>query len=318
MRFLVNGSVAFDLLLSHEGSFLSGIDPKTLDRLSVNYLAQGFARHHGGVAANIGWNLALLGHTPTLLAAVGSDGADYVGLLASKGVDVSLIQAFENAVTATAVIATDIDERQISFFHPGADALGSLPDLSSLCKEIAYAIMGPRNPMLMLEGAEKCKALGIPYLFDPGQVVHAFGQDEFRRAITGSNGLVVNEYEWSLASGKLGWNESDVVKAAGMLIVTLGDKGIRFITRDSELIVPACKPVRLVNPTGAGDAARAAFLIGLASKWPMLHTGRFAAVLGSLLVEQEGTLLPRLDRAMIQKRAKENYGEELPLLGMEG
>lgn len=312
MKFLVNGSVAFDLLLSHEGSFLSGIDPKNLDRLSVNYLAQGFKRHHGGVAANIGWNLALLGHEPVLLAAVGHDGDDYLKLLKSKGVDVSHIETVSDAITATAVIATDLDERQISFFHPGADASGTLPDFSSL-KDVSFAIMGPRNPMLMLEGAERCKKASIPFLFDPGQLVHAFGQDEFRRAITGSRGLVVNEYEWGLASGKLGWKEDEVVAACGLLIETLGDKGIRFVTTDGELIVPACAPTRVVNPTGAGDAARAGFLIGLASGWSLRDTGRLAAVLGCLLVEQEGTLLDALDRAMIQKRAKENYGEELPL-----
>ncbi|MSR67243.1 hypothetical protein EXS65_00215 [Candidatus Peribacteria bacterium] len=314
MKFLVNGSIAFDLLLSHEGSFLSGIDAKNLDRLSVNYLAQEYKRHHGGVAANIGWNLALLGHSPLLLGAVGSDGADYVKLLASKGVDMSLVETVPDAATATAVIATDIDERQISFFHPGADGRGTLPDFSGFKKDIAYAIMGPRNPMLMLRGGEMCVQHGIPYLFDPGQLVHAFGKDEFRHAVTGSKGLVVNEYEWGLASGKLGWKEGEVVSACGMLITTLGDKGIRLVTKEEDLVIPACKPLKLVNPTGAGDAARAGLLIGLASKWSLREIGRFAAVLGSLLVEQEGTLLDTLDTSMIQKRAKENYGEELPTL----
>ncbi len=314
MKFLVNGSIAFDLLLSHEGSFLSGIDAKNLDRLSVNYLAQGYVRHHGGVAANIGWNLALLGQHPVLLAAVGSDGSEYLKLLQSKGVEVSLVETVPVAVTATAVIATDLDERQISFFHPGADGLGTLPDISSLKKDIAFAIMGPRNPLLMLRGAQMCEELGIPYLFDPGQLVHAFGKDEFRHAVSGSKGLVVNEYEWGIASSKLCWKESDVVSACGLLIVTLGDKGIRLVTKEEDRAVPACKPSRVINPTGAGDAARAGLLIGLASKWSLVETGRFAAVLGSLLVEQEGTLIDALDFAEIQKRAKENYGELLPTL----
>ena len=316
MKFLVNGSIAFDLLLSHEGSFLSGIDAKNLDRLSVNYLAQGYKRHHGGVAANIGWNLALLGHEPLLLGAVGTDGSDYLRLLRSKGVDVSRVDTVKDAVTATAVIATDIDERQISFFHPGADALGTLPDFSALNlkRDVVFGIMGPRNPMLMLQGAEMCAKHGIPYLFDPGQVVHAFGKDEFRRAVSGSAGLVVNEYEWGLASGKLGWKDADVVQASGMLIVTLGDKGIRFVTREEDLTIPACKPERIVNPTGAGDAARAAILIGLASNWTLRNIGRFAAILGCLLVEQEGTLLDSLDLKTVQKRATENYGELLPSL----
>lgn len=312
MKFLINGSIAFDLLLSHDGSFLSGIDPKNLERLSVNYLAQGYKRHHGGVAANIGWNLALLGQKPVLLAAVGSDGDEYLKLLQSKGIDVSHVETVQNAVTATALIATDSDERQISFFHPGADATSVLPDFSSLKKDIAFAIMGPRNPILMLQGAKQCKKNNIPYLFDPGQLVHAFGQDEFRHAVTGSRGLVVNEYEWGIASDKLGWKEADVVAASGMLIITLGDKGIRFVTGKEDLTILACKPRHIVNPTGAGDAARAGLLIGLASGWSLQNTGRLAAMMGCLLVEQEGTLLDSLDHAVLQKRVKENYGEELP------
>lgn len=313
MRFLINGSIAYDLLLSHDGSFLQGIDAKNLEKLSVNYLAQSFVKHHGGTAANIGWNLALLGHKASLIGAVGFDGHEYLELLKERKVDVSLVDRVEDALTATAVIATDSHERQISFFHPGADAMGTFPDLSSEREEIAFALTGPRNPLLMLKGADECQKAKIPYLFDPGQLVHAFGQDEFRRAVKGSRGLVVNQYEWGLASKVLGWKDKDVVEACGLLVITWGENGIRLVTRTEDIIVPACKADQVINPTGAGDAARAGLLVGLASKWSLTNTGRFAAIMGSLLVEQEGTLLDSLDLATVQGRASENYGEELPL-----
>jgi adenosine kinase len=311
MKFLINGSIAYDLLLSHDGSFLTGIDPDNLDALSVNYLAQGFVRHHGGTAANIGWHLALLGDTPVLSAAVGEDGVEYLELLEKKGVDVSQVERRTDALTATAVIATDTSERQISFFHPGADGLASFPD--TLDAEYSYAIMSPRNPVLMVKGAEVCAQRGVPYLFDPGQVIHAFGKDELRRVVGGSAGLVVNAYEWGLASHIMEWQEDDVVQACGMLIVTLGENGIRFVTRDGETLVGGCVATAVVNPTGAGDAARAGLLHGLAAGWPLKHTGRLAAILGSLVVSQAGTLLPSLDMATVQKKAVENYGQKLPL-----
>lgn len=312
MKYLINGSIAFDLLLSHDGSFLSGIDAKNLEKLSVNYLAQGFMKHHGGTAANIGWNLALLGHEPLLLGAIGFDGHAYLALLRERGVLTNLVEKREDSITATAVIATDTSERQISFFHPGADGLASLPDISDE-EDIAYAIMSPRNPVLMLQGARICRELKIPYLFDPGQVVHAFSKDDLRHALQGSSGLVVNEYEWGLASSKLDWRESDVVKACGMLVVTLGDKGLRIVTKKETVEIPACTPEKLLNPTGAGDAVRAGLLIGLSSKWSLTESGRLAAILGCLLVEHEGTLLNALDHETIQERAIENYGKELPL-----
>ncbi len=313
MKFLVNGSIAFDLLLSHDGSFLSGIDIKNLENLSVNYLAQGFVRHHGGTAANIGWNLALLGHEPLLLSAIGFDGQAYLALLRERGVLTNLVEWREDAITATAVIATDTSERQISFFHPGADGLAGLPDFSEE-ENIAFAIMSPRNPILMLKGSSACAKLKIPYLFDPGQVVHAFLQDEFRHALKNSRGLVVNEYEWGLASAKLDWSETDIVRECGMLVVTLGEKGLRILTEKETVEIPACKPDKLVNPTGAGDAVRAGLLIGLSSKWSLTDTGRLAAILGCLLVEQEGTLLNVLDKDVLQERALENYGAKLPLI----
>jgi adenosine kinase len=311
MRFLVNGSIAYDLLLSHEGSFLSGIDAKNLDKLSVNYVAQGFVRHHGGTAANIGWNLALLGHTPKLVGAVGFDGAEYLELLKERGVDVAWVDQKKDVITATAVIATDNGERQISFFHPGADSLGGLPKLSDDRDDIAYAIISPRNPVLMIKGAAQCAKEKIPYLFDPGQLVHAFSKADFQTAVKESVGLVCNEYEWGIASKVLGWKEADVLRECGMLVVTQGEKGIHIATKKETLDIPACK-AELVNPTGAGDAVRAGLLIGLAQKWSLLHTGRLAAILGALVVEQEGTLLESLDWDMVQERAVENYSEQLP------
>ena len=312
MRFLVNGSIAYDLLLSHDGSFLSGIDAQNLENLSVNYLAQGFKRHHGGTAANIGWNLALLGHQASLISAVGFDGTEYLELLSERGVDISRVEHVKDAITATAVIASDNAERQISFFHPGADAFGTFPSLKDEREELSYAIMSPRNPVLMLKGAAECAKQNIPYLFDPGQVVHAFGTDEFRRAVCGSAGLITNEYEWGIASQKLEWQENDIVKACGMLVITLGDKGLRIVTREEELLVPACRADHFVNPTGAGDAVRAGLLHGLSSGWSMTDAGRLSAVLGCLVVEQEGTLLESLDMDEVQARAEETYGEGLP------
>lgn len=307
-RFLINGSIAFDLLLGHDGSFLTGIDPSALQKLSVNYLAQTFVRHHGGTAANIGWTLSLLGHKPTLVSSLGLDGGPYATLLEERGIDLQFVDRHQDAITATAVIGTDSHERQISFFHPGADAHGKFPDLSTMREEISYAIMSPRNPLLMLQGAAACHTLKIPYLFDPGQVVHAFGADELKRAISQSAGLVVNEYEWSLVQKKLEWNEDDALAMSGLLVITLGEKGLRILTEKEDTMIPACQPEKFINPTGAGDAARAGLLIGLASGWSMSKTGRLAAALGCLATEQEGTLLQDLTWETVEERILSAYG----------
>jgi adenosine kinase len=313
MYFLVHGSIAFDLLLHSEGSFPEAIDPKALDALSVSFLAQRMQRHHGGTAANISWNLRLLKQEPLLVGTVGDDGASYIEILQGRGIDVGNVVMLEDCHTATAIVATDSAEHQITFFHPGADAHGMLPKIERRAKDIAFAIVSPRDPVFMLKAAAQCQSLKIPYLFDPGQLSHAFARDEFRRAVSGSGGLIVNEYEWELASGRLQWTKKEVIAACGLLVTTLGDKGLVLSTPEGDTVVPACRPKKVVNPTGAGDAARSGLLVGLASGWSLTDAGRLAAVMGSFVVEQEGTLLDSLSIAAVQKRAKENYGEKLPL-----
>lgn len=313
MKFLVHGSIAYDLLLQAEGSFADAIDPKALKNLSVSFFAPHLRRHHGGTGANIAWNIRLLGHEPLLVGAVGRDGGPYLSLLEERGIPVGRIEQKPDTVTATAIIGTDNGERQITFFHPGADTADDPPDLSEDREDISFAVIAPRNPVFMLKAAAQCAKLRIPYLFDPGQQSHVFGREEFRRAVSGSHGMVVNEYEWSLASAKLGWNEGDTVKDCGLLVRTLGEEGIRLLSRGEEVTIPAAKPDKFVNPTGAGDAVRAGLLLGLAENWSLTDTGRLCAILGSLVVEQEGTMLDSLTNETIQERAQENYGAMLPL-----
>jgi adenosine kinase len=311
MRFLVHGSIAFDVLLGYEGSFADAIDPKSLDRLSVSFFAPRLKKHFGGTGANIAWNAALLGDTPHLVGAVGDDGDSYLSMLQKAGVDTAFVNRVPETVTATAVIGTDTGERQIAFFHPGADSHGTLPSLTS--KKFEYAVIGARDQMLMLKACDDCHAANIPYLFDPGQQSHAFTQEEWQHAVSGSSGLVVNEYEWSLASKKLEWNEAEVVQKCGLLVITLGEKGLRLITPKEDVHVPACKASKVIDPTGAGDGVRAALLHGIAHTWSLTNTGRLAAIIGSFIVECEGTQLKELSKTMIQERATKNYGAELPL-----
>lgn len=311
MQFLVHGSIAYDLLLGYDGSFPDAIDPAHLDELSVSFVAPLYKRHHGGTGANIAWNLKLLGQDPLLVGTVGTDGGPYTALLDGYKISTKHIERRTDAITATAIIATDTAERQITFFHPGADALGSHPDHEEF-SDCVLCIIGPRNAVLMLKAAQLCEKNAIPYLFDPGQLSHVFGRDEFRRAVKGSRGMIVNEYEWALASEKLKWSTDDVTDACGLLVVTHGEEGLTLTDTKHELVVSAAKPDKIVNPTGAGDALRAGLLTGLGAGWSLEDAGRLGAVMGSFAVEYEGTLLPHLDLEDVTERFKSTYGKAMP------
>ena len=125
VRILVTGSTAYDVMLGYSGSFADAIDPKTLDSLAVSFYSPHYKRHHGGTGANIAWNLKLLGSDPLLVSTVGTDGQDYLTLFQDRDIDVTHLEKRDDSVTATAIIGTDSSERQITFFHPGADAVGT-------------------------------------------------------------------------------------------------------------------------------------------------------------------------------------------------
>ncbi|TSC58914.1 MAG: adenosine kinase [Candidatus Peregrinibacteria bacterium Greene0416_19] len=312
-KILVTGSIAYDVLLGYDGSFADAIDPSDLDHLSVSFFSPHYARHHGGTAANIAWNLRLLLQEPLLVGTVGSDGGSYLALMRERGIDTSMVEELQEHVTATAIIGTDDAERQIAFFHPGADAHGAWPDLSELREDIAYAVIGARNPALMMTAVRWCQVYGVPYLFDPGQQVIALSSDELLAAVKGSAGVIANAYEWSLLSAKIGLSTGALLELAPMLIVTQGEEGVTIYRRkEPAIVLRACPPQRFVNPTGAGDAFRAGLLTGLLTGWSLEHCGMLGASIASFVVEQEGTLLDFLDVNDVLGRAEVTYGEVLP------
>ncbi|MBU0458889.1 carbohydrate kinase family protein [Patescibacteria group bacterium] len=307
-RILVTGSIAYDVLLGYDGEFSDAIDPSALDSLSLSFFSPHYVRHHGGTGANIAWGLKLLGQDPVLVGTVGKDGKEYLDKMSEFGISVDNIQTIEDQVTATAIINTDICEHQISFFHPGADSYGEWPsDLSS--DDVAYGIVSARDTTAMVDGMEWCEENQVPVIFDPGQQVISFGDDAIERMIKMSSGIVINEYEWEITQKKLGREEEGVLELLGwegkegqegFVIVTLGDKGCRAISKDGSFDVPAYKTNNVVNPTGAGDAFRAGFITGLVEGKDIKEACELGAAMGVCAVEREGTLLENVTRSDIE------------------
>lgn len=315
MKILVTGSVAYDLLLHYEGSFTEAIDPNRLEELSMAFVTPHFERHHGGTGANIAWNLRLLNQDPLLVSTVGNDGGAYMEILEKRKISTSHVEVLKKAATATAIVASDNHEHQITFYHPGADSLGSWPkDLSKEKKNIAYAIIAPRDPTVMKAAMQWCQKNKVPYLFDPGQQVLSFSKKELEEAVKGSHGVVTNAYEWGLLSTRLAKSITEILKLTKMIIVTHAEQGLTVYSRDETLVLPACETSEVVNPTGAGDGFRAGLLTGLSAKWSIMNAARLGASLASFIVEQEGALLDSIDLNAVMGRAETTYGEVLPAL----
>lgn len=301
-RILINGSTAYDLLLSCELSFADAFTDVDLQNLSTVFLALHFQRHHGGTAANIAWTCALLGGNPLMVSTVGQDGGPYCALLEERNIDTQFIDRVEDHATSTAIIGTDNGERQLGFFHPGADQEGSWPDLDAQRDDIAYAIASPRDERLMLRCIEWCNISEIPCFFDPGQRIHNFSEDELLRASKEAHGIIANDYEWDVLSTKLSTDEKGMLDLCEVVIITHGEKGVSVHSQEESFDIPASKAEKVVNPTGAGDAFRAGLLTKLTEGVSLRDAVKFGNAVASLVVEIEGTLLEDLDLDEIENR----------------
>lgn len=184
-----------------------------------------------------------------------------------------------------------------------------------LREEIGFAIVGPRNAALMMEAARWLAKAKLPWIFDPGQQVIALGKDDLLSAIKTSDVVTVNAYEWGQLSDRTGLNVDSFLTLNPLLIVTQGEEGLTIHSRkDGTKVLRACKPEKVVNPTGAGDAMRAGILTGLSGGWTLEQSAQLGASIASFVVEQEGTLLDRVDLNDVLGRAEVAYGEPLPAL----
>lgn len=313
MKILVNGTTAYDVLLSSDGVFRDGLD-LSQESMTAIFLTSHFARHHGGTAANIAWNLQLLGATPLMVSTVGSDGGPYKELLHERGIDVTYVDQVSTDVTATAIIGTDSSGNQLGFFHAGADGKGEFPDLTQDRDDISYAIISPRDERMMMESISFCKQYKVPYIFDPGQRITSMNKDDLRRSIDGAFALIANEYEWSVIRDRLNVSEQTITQLTPRLIVTQAEKGVTCFDQHGAETVGSCQADQLINPTGAGDALRAGLLFGLDAGWNMRDSLRLGSAMGSLAVEIEGTLIDHVDCDAVWARAENAFGEKLPSL----
>ena len=302
------------MLLSYDGSFADGIDTEHLDELSVCYVTRHMERHHGGTAANIAWNFALLNQPVMITGSVGNDGGDYLRRLEDKGIDVSLVQKRDNHVTPTAIIGTDSDERQVTFFHPGADRETTAPDVAPLKEKLSHVLVSPHSVTAMNDTMHACQEQGVPYIFDPGQQTLQFSKDDLIRIVREADGVIANAYEWSILSNALGWLPEDAIDYTGFIIVTHGEHGLSIQTGEESIVIEAVPTDNLVNPTGAGDALRAGLVTGMGLGWDIRDAARMGAAIASFAVESASPQMEEFDIKKMYERAEKAYGKALPAL----
>jgi len=287
MKIVVTGSIAYDYLMSFPGAFTEHILPEHIERVSLSFLVDSMDKRRGGCAPNIAYTLALLGERPVLMASAGQDFGEYRAWLEAAGVDTSHVLQVHDKFTASFFCSTDRHNNQIASFYTGA--MANAGELSfRTVKGCGFAILSPNHPAAMVQYADECRTLGIPYIFDPGQQCTSMSGDELREGLVGATILICNDYEFELLKQRTGLGEADILRQTEALIVTRGEKGSSVMTRSERTDVAAVKPSRIVDPTGVGDAFRGGLLKGIALGLPYGLAAQLGSVAATYAMEHLG------------------------------
>ena len=304
---LVTGSIAYDTIMVFPDRFRNHLLADQLHILNVCFLTPEMRREFGGTAGNIAYNLKLLGEDALVMATVGDDVGPYVERFERLGIATRLLRRMAGQFTAQAFITTDLDDNQITAFHPGA-MNSSHENHVTGALGAGLAIVAPDGKEGMLQHARECAAAGVPFVFDPGQGLPMFSAAELDEFIRLADYVAVNDYEGKMLEDKTGRKLESLAREVKALVCTLGAKGSLILAGGERHEIPSIAAAAVVDPTGCGDAYRAGLLYGIAHRWDWPSTGRLGALLGALKIASRGAQNHAFTRAEIEKRFRAAFG----------
>jgi len=307
MSALICGSFAFDTIMVFHDRFKNHILPDQVHILNVAFLVPELRREFGGCAGNIAYNLKLLGGDGKPMGTVGSDFTPYATWMDECGISREYIRVIETEYTAQAYITTDQDDNQITAFHPGAMNQSHLNRVADV-DGCSLGLVSPDGRQGMVEHAQQFAEAGIPFIFDPGQGMPMFDGEDLLRFAEQADWLAFNDYEMKLMQERTGKTPEQLAEMVRAVIVTRGGEGSTVYTRDKVYSIPAAPVARLEDPTGCGDAYRAGLLYGLMHDMDWETTGRVAALMGAIKIEQAGTQNHRFTQDEFRSRFNAAFG----------
>ena len=310
MRTLICGSLAFDSIMVFQDKFKHHILPFKIHLLNVSFLVPEMRREYGGCAGNIAYNLKLLGGEPLIMATVGDDFAPYADRLDGLAITRDHIRHMPGTYTAQAFITTDLDDNQITAFHPGAMNFAHQNDVRGVA-DVTLGIVAPDGRDGMLRHVRGFFEAGVPSIFDPGQGLPLFNGEELLECVHKSQYVVVNDYEAELLQARTGEKLDALARHVKALVVTRGPEGSTIYAGGDTLNIAVAKPDAVVDPTGCGDAYRGGLLYGIANGLDWETTGQLASVMGAIKIAHRGGQNHRPTRDEIAQRLHTAFGKTL-------
>jgi adenosine kinase len=309
MRILLCGSIAYDNIMVFHGRFKDHILPEQIHILNVAFLVPEMRREFGGCAGNIAYNLRMLGGDPLIMATVGTDSLAYRERLERLQLRTQCVLQVPDTLTAQAFITTDLDDNQITAFHPGAM---NFSHRNRVTRElgVGLAIVAPDGRDGMLQHARELAEHRVPFMFDPGQGLPMFSGDELLAFVAQASYVAVNDYEGKLLEERTGRKLDALAGMVKALIVTRGAQGSVIYAGGERIDIPCVPAKAVVDPTGCGDAYRAGLLYGIAAGLDWRGTGQLAALMGSLKIAARGGQNHWLARDDIAAEYRRQFGRD--------
>jgi adenosine kinase len=307
MRTLICGSLAFDSIMVFQDRFKHHILPDKIHMLNVSFLVPEMRREFGGCAGNIAYNLKLLGGEPLIMATVGDDFGSYAARLDALAISREHIRHIGGTYTAQAFITTDLDDNQITAFHPGAMNYSHENDVREVT-DVALGIVAPDGRDGMLRHVRGFHEAGVPSVFDPGQGMPLFSGDELLECVHKSSYVILNDYEAELLQSRTGETVEALARRVKALIVTRGAEGSVIYAAERRIDIPPARPTVIVDPTGCGDAYRSGVLYGIVRGFDWETAGRLGSLMGAFKIAERGGQNHRPDRETIAREFEAQFG----------
>lgn len=310
-KVLVCGSVSYDTIAVSPDEFRRRIAAQDSNAFNFTFHVTEMRHEFGGCAANICYNLNLLGHRAYPAATVGYDFNEYAAWMTSKGIPRDYIMSLPDTRTAHYFITADADESQIVFFYPGAMA-HSEKNAVDYNAGFELAVLAPDAVKGMLHHAA-CLAEGdIPFIFDPGPVIHLLKGDEISHLIGMAKWVILNKHEWDVLREKTDLVEEQIISTSEALIITEGGAGSSIITSDDSIFIPALQ-VETRDPAGCGDAYRAGIVSGILNGYDWRLSGRVANLMGAICAESGGAQNHIFSMEEFVARYRHSYKETIEI-----
>jgi len=310
MPILICGSIAYDNIMVFPGHFRDHILPEQIHILNVSFLVPELRREFGGCAGNMAFNLKMLGSDPLVMATVGTDSLLYFERLERLGINLDYVRQVPETLTAQAFITTDLDDNQITAFHPGAmNHSHETPITRDLGASLA--IVAPDGREGMLQHSRQLAELGVPFMFDPGQGLPMFSGKELLAFIEQASYVAVNDYEAHMLEERTGRKLEDFAHKLKALILTRGAEGSIIYADGKRFDIPCAEAEAVVDPTGCGDAYRAGLLHGIASGFDWQKAGQLASLMGAIKVAARGGQNHAVKPEEIRSLYRRNFGSDL-------